>query len=535
MQRERVLDYRVLADSLPQIVWLAGTDGKAEYMNARWYEYTGADATASMYEGWRACVHPDDLSDVLAKRDITLRNGTPYENQMRIRGADGTYRWFLARSVPLRDDEGAISSWLGTCTDIETQKHAEHLLRLLAQTGRALNESLDREVLAHNTARVMVPDYADYVQIFCISGSELQPLAIVHSDPAIAVALQENAVRWPLDMGAPAVAALFAGAKAVVTAEITATMLALEARDAEQLAVLERIAPRSTIAVPLIARGMPCGLLSMAFARTSDRRYGSQDLSVADELGRRLAVSLDNASRFAREHHIATTLQEAMLPPALPNVTGLQLRSTYIAGEGELQVGGDWFDAFALPDGKIAISIGDVTGHGLDAAVVMGEIRQSVRSAAIEALTPLQVLDHADRALRLGHPETIATAGFAQYDPQTRELIYAQAGHPPPIVCYRDGRIEELLASGLPLGMHDLYEGATVTRRLEPGALLVLYTDGLTEFSRNSELGERALREAVLLEMRERSANPALSIYRHVVTENATHADDTAILTLFVE
>lgn len=533
---QQVIDYRRLAEAMPQIIWIGRADGGGiEYVNSRWSDYTGMPEPKALGIGWREIAHPDDLDAILTRRKATLQSGEVFEQEMRLRRWDGRYRWFLARSVPVRGEDGRIESWIGTCTDIEEQKRAEALLGLLARVSRTLGESLDPDVLAHGMARTIVPDYADYCQIFGIDNGELRPLAIVHRDPALAVALQEIAARWPVKLGDPNIQGLLASGEAVVTVDVTPQMLALTARDADHAALLQRIGARSAIVVPLIARGTPRGVLSAVFDSSSDRHYTAADVAIAGELSRRLATALDNAHRYQHEHHIANALQEAMLPIELPSMPGARLRSVYVAGESELQVGGDWYDAFTLPEGGIGLSIGDVTGHGLNAAVVMGEIRQAIRSAAIEAQTPEEVLEHADRALHRQRPEVIATAGFAIYDPATRTLEYAHAGHLPPILCRPDGSVEELRAEGLPLGMHDLSASASVTVTLSPGTLLVFYTDGLIEFDRDAEAGERALIEALRIESRDRSDNPALAIYRRVVPIDATHDDDTAVLTLYVE
>jgi PAS domain S-box-containing protein len=535
-REQQIIDYRRIAEAMPQIIWIGKADGSGiEYVNSRWRDYTGLEAPRAMGIGWREIAHPDDLDAVIARRRVTIETGEVFEQEMRLRRWDGRYRWFLSRAVPVRDENGRIDSWIGTCTDIEEQKRAETLLGFLARVSRTLGESLDPDVLAHAMARMVVPDYADYCQIFGLENGELRPLAIVHRDPARTVALQEIAARWPVKFDDPGIQGLFAIGEAVVTADVTPEMLALTARDADHAALLQRIGARSTIVMPLLARGAPRGVLSAVFDASSDRHYTPSDIAMAGELARRFATALDNAHRYQHEHHVANALQEAMLPSDLPSMPGARLRSVYVAGESELQVGGDWYDAFVLPNGGIGLSIGDVTGYGLDAAVVMGEIRQAIRSAAIEEQTPEQVLEHADRALRSQRPEAIATAGFAAYDPSARTLHYAHAGHLPPVLCRADGSVEELVAEGLPLGMHHMSAPTSLTVALAPGTLVVFYTDGLIEFNRDAEAGERALVDALRVECRERSDNPALAIYRRVVPLDAAHSDDTAVLTLYVE
>ena len=530
----QVFEYRFIAEAIPQIVWISNPQGLAEFFNARWFQYTGLEPDECVGDGWAQAVHPADVEAAIALRVSSLESGEMFETEFRLRRADGVYRWFLVRALPMRKATGEISMWMGTCTDIEQQKRAELQLRFLLEAGRTLSASLDPSSLARDLAKLVVPQMADYCQIFGLANGALTPLAIVHREPALASVLHEIDERFPISPQAPAIHYLFENREPIVVPDVTQSIRELSARGSEHLALLNKVGARSSIVVPLLAGDVPCGLLSMVYAE-SGRRYGADDIGVAREIGARLGTALENAGRYQRERRVADTLQDAMLPNTLPRVKGARLHQNYQPGESDLQVGGDWYDAFELPDGTIGISIGDVTGHGLAAAVVMGEIRQAIRSAAIEATEPRGVLDHADRALRLAHPDTIATAGFGIYFPATRTLRYAQAGHPLPMICSPDGSIAPLHAEGLPLGMRDLGHGTQTDIVLDHGTLVALYTDGLVEFDRNAEEGERSLRAALRAERADPSANPALSIYRRINTAKKQLADDVAILTLQVE
>ncbi len=529
----QVFDYRLIAEAIPQIVWISNPEGSAEYFNARWFEYTGLHPDECVGDGWARAVHPNDLATALSARGGTLGTGEMFDTEFRLLGADGDYRWFLVRALPMRTASGEISAWMGTCTDIEQQKRAELQLRFLLEAGRGLAASLEPTQLARDLAKLIVPQMADYCQIFALTSGEFVPLAIVHRDPAQTSVLHELEERFPFSLQAPAIHYLFEKREPIAVPEVTPAIRRLGARGPDHLALLEKIGAVSSIVVPLVIGDVPYGLLSMVYAE-SGRRYRSEDIGLAREIGRRLAAALSNATRFQRERRVADTLQDAMLPNSLPAVEGARLHRNYHPGESDLQVGGDWYDAFALSDGTIGISIGDVTGHGLAAAVVMGEVRQAIRSAAIELFEPTRVLDHADRALRLARPSAIATAGFGTYDPATRTLRYAQAGHPLPFIGKADGTIDVVHAEGLPLGMRDLGTGTQTEVVLEHGSLVALYTDGLIEFERNAEDGERALRLALKAERADPSANPALGIYRRVIGHRRV-SDDAAILTLQIE
>jgi hypothetical protein len=236
--------------------------------------------------------------------------------------------------------------------------------------------------------------------------------------------------------------------------------------------------------------------------------------------------------RYTRDHAVSLAFQNAALPRVLPTVPGLAFDAMYEAAGEDALVGGDWYDAFALPDGRVVISVGDVGGNGLEAAITMGAVRQTIRGAAQMYAEPAAVLDAADRALRSEQPDRIVTAFLGIVDPRTLELSYASAGHPPPLLRRADGSLVELAAIDLPIGLrNERPSGSDHHMTLSDGALLVLYTDGLTEATRDVFEGERRLRAALAREDVVRSARPAAAIGRAVAAESS---DDVAILTVRV-
>jgi hypothetical protein len=235
---------------------------------------------------------------------------------------------------------------------------------------------------------------------------------------------------------------------------------------------------------------------------------------------------------FDREHRASVAFQNAALPALLPRVPGLTFDAMYQAAGEHALVGGDWYDAFQLTDGRVVVSVGDVIGNGLGAAVTMAAVRQAIRGAAQVFPDPAAVLDAADRALRSEQPDRIVTAFLGILDPLTLAFSYASAGHPPPLLRQPDGSIVELAATDLPLGLrNERAAGETVAVVLPAHALLVLYTDGLTEATRDLLEGERRLRAALARgDVRDAPA-PAQALLRAVVTEAS---DDVAILTVGV-
>ena len=237
---------------------------------------------------------------------------------------------------------------------------------------------------------------------------------------------------------------------------------------------------------------------------------------------------------FKREHEASLAFQNAALPQTLPTVAGLHFDAIYEAAGEDALVGGDWYDAFALPDGRVVISVGDVVGKGLDAAVTMGAARQAIRGAAQVFPEPAAVLDAADRALRSEQPERVVTAFLGVVDPFTHALWYASAGHPAPLLRHADGSLSELRAPDLPLGLRGDRAAGTgnASVLLPPGSMLVLYTDGLTEATRDIIAGEHRLHEVLAQPGIVADPFPAAAIRAAAAADTA---DDVAILTMRVE
>jgi serine phosphatase RsbU (regulator of sigma subunit) len=290
----------------------------------------------------------------------------------------------------------------------------------------------------------------------------------------------------------------------------------------------------SGVMVPLRIRERVLGVLGIA-SDDPTRLYTDFDVTTALELGRRGAIALENAQSFAREHRVATTLQRALLPASLPHTAEVQFSSAYSAAasqQGEA-VGGDWYDAFALEGGRIALSMGDVAGHGVEAAVTMGVMRQAIRAAALESHGPKDVLTHANRVVMLEHAHPMITALFGIYNPHTREFTYALAGHPPPLLVHADGTLTVLNGSGPPLGIafdEVLLDDRRVT--LQPGSSLVFFTDGLIEYGRDVLYAEQRLYNALKTRAFLREPNPAQAIIDAVL--DAPQRDDIAVLVLRV-
>jgi anti-sigma regulatory factor (Ser/Thr protein kinase) len=197
------------------------------------------------------------------------------------------------------------------------------------------------------------------------------------------------------------------------------------------------------------------------------------------------------------ERRLTRTIQSAALPARLPAVVGLSIDALYEPANTEARAGGDWFDVFRLVDGRLVFSVGDVGGSGLQAAITMGSLRQSIRTAALINPDPTAVLDAVDRIVREMDPDLLATAFVAVFDAVHSELRYASAGHPPPLLRRRDGSVTRLVGSAPPLGSRQKTFALSPHVNVEPGMQLVMYTDGLLEFAGTAVDGDDVLSAVV--------------------------------------
>jgi serine phosphatase RsbU (regulator of sigma subunit) len=240
--------------------------------------------------------------------------------------------------------------------------------------------------------------------------------------------------------------------------------------------------------------------------------------------------SAEIRAAYEAEKRIAETLQGAFVQNVLPKPAMLRLGATYLPAADEGKIGGDWYDAFELPGDRVLLAIGDVAGHGIDAAVAMNATRQLVMSCALIDPRPGPVLERVNAEL-LRNQSPLVTAMAALVHAGTREFDYAVAGHPPAVL-WEPGRGARFLEVGsVPLGVLGSAVYRTHRVRSMPGALLVLYTDGAIEHSRDAVAGEELLLAAVESAAQASPANIATAIRSRIFDERKA-ADDVAILTV---
>jgi hypothetical protein len=329
---------------------------------------------------------------------------------------------------------------------------ARRRLTFLADASAVLTASLNHEEIVRRLPDLLVPEYARSVDVWLFDHEDDRHRSAPH--PAAAVVAART--------GRPQYAADHPGG--------------LPGVDDQPPSALNPTQP--LLCVPLPTRRAPLGVLTLS---PPGARWDPDDAVMLIELTRRASIAIDNARRFEHNRDIAETLQRALLTD-LPATPGLSLAARYLPATHGLNIGGDWYDAFPQRDGGLITVVGDVTGHGLHAAVMMSQLRTALRAYAVDGDSPGRLLTRLHRFLHHLQPDLYATAVIARLHPDEPTLTWAAAGHPPPVLRLPDGTVRTLDAKpGAMLGIPLTQEIGDHTVRLSPGSTLALYTDGLVE------------------------------------------------------
>lgn len=405
--------------------------------------------------------------------------------------------------APLLDGSGRRLGLIASLIDItdgqRAQAEAERArsrFALLSEAGTRIGTTLDLGQTAQEIVEVLVPQLTDSADVQLLEAvldpdeagastrGVLRRLAALFPDPAAPTAKLIAGQTFQIPAGTAYEQVITEGQPMnLYTADIPA--LIKDPRAAALRAYLATLGCARM--VPLVARGRVLGVVVVTRVRGREV-FDHEDCVLIDEVVARAALNIDNARMYTTQRAAALTLQRSLTNNVLPEVAGLELTGRYLPASDH-DVGGDWFDVIKLPDGRTGLVIGDVMGHGIHAAAVMGQLRTAVRTLARHQVTPEQMLRSLDAVVAdLGEDE-MATCVYAVHDPVTGACVIARAGHPPPAVVTADGAVAFLDGPpGTPLGTGGR-EFRTEEVRLAPGSLLVLYTDGLIE-SRDRDLDE---------------------------------------------
>lgn len=476
--------------SLAEAVTVQDKSGQTVYANDAAARLLGADSREELLRAG-----PGQLA---ARFDITTEDGRPVTTfdlpgtralageatepliTRSIERATGRVYWLLTKASLLRDATGAYA--VNIIEDITEAKEAEQRQRFLAQAGQVLAASLDYERTLERIAELAVPDLADWCAVdLCTDHDGFQLVALAHADPEKVAMGREMRRRWPPDAdtetGMPAVAR---GGPAELHTDISDALLAGSITDPEELEAARAIGMRSVMIVPMRAGEERLGAITFV-AADSGRTFDADDLAFAEDLALRAGTAVQNARLYAGQLRVAQTLQASLLPERLPLLAGWETSAAYEAGERGADVGGDFYDIAPTPDGHL-VFLGDVTGKGVDAAALTALVRHSVRTAARFDPRPSAVMALVNEVLleqpRIA-PVTLVCGLISSADGEVR-LTVAAAGHPRPLL-KRDGTVCELGRHGVLLGALRGMRWSEDTVAVEPGDVIVLYTDGVTD------------------------------------------------------
>ena len=388
---------------------------------------------------------------------------------------------------------------------------ARERLRLLYDAGLHIGTTLDVLRTADELARVPIPRFADFVTVdladAVLHGDEPTPTATDMRRAAVSGIrddhpLSEQGRLFDYVASTPQARGYGTGHSQLVSDLPTATSWRLQ--DPERARAIRDYGIHSLITAPIQARGVVLGMASFWRGQRHEP-FNEEDLSLAEELVARAAISIDNARRYTREHALAVTLQQSLLPQAMPEQNALDLAYRYLPAQSG--VGGDWFDVIPMPGSRVALAVGDVVGHGLHAAATMGRLRTAVHNFSALDLPPDELLSHLDDLVgSIDQNETSETAAgvvgatclYGIYDPVTRRYVVARAGHLVPALVHPDGTVTfPDVPAGPPLGLGGM-PFRTAELCLAEGTQLVLYTDGLIEDRRRDlDAGLELLRDAL--------------------------------------
>ncbi|MFG3081872.1 SpoIIE family protein phosphatase [Streptomyces parvulus] len=447
-----------------------------------------------------------------------LETGRRSDMQAHLRavGESRAHAW-NARIAPLTDPDGRVTGVCVSVHDVTEQHLARERLQLVNEASVRIGSTLDVARTAQELADVCVPALADFVTVDLLDPREnggepatvLEPPVSlrrtahrsVTPDRPPAVAETGDLDVYPA--GSPQAESLISG-RTIVASEAAGDLERRLEWDPVRLRKVRELGVHSVMSVPLQARGTTLGVAVF----TRFRRpypFTHDDVLLAEEVSARAAVCVDNARRYSREREATLTLQRSLLPRWLPPTAAVEAASRYLPA-ARAGVGGDWFDVIPLSGMRVAVVVGDVVGHGIQASATMGRLRTAVRTLADIDLTPEELLTHLDDlVVRLseesgdgGAGEVGASCLYAVYDPVSRQCALARAGHPAPVLVPPDGPPRLLdLPSGPPLGVGGLPFESTELE-LREGSVLALYTDGLVESrERDADTGQALLREAL--------------------------------------
>src|SRR4051812_12096537 len=432
--------YRSLVEASSQVVWVTMPTGEVVDDAPQWRAITGQTHEEYAAEGWLGAVHSEDRARIEEAWQACVVGDRIFEATYRIRTRAGGYRNYDVRAVPIRRD-GEIVEWVGANTDVTGKREAEEMRgRLTEQLSAAALRtarlqqatSMLAEALTVNQVVQVITEVgrsaigADRSAVALLDDAKLRLHIITPSGDA------SDLVREDISVSDPTVLSVAVRESRPFLAE-NPDSLRLQLGRGEMELFLRHTDERAWVGLPLLAAGAPIGALRFSFTRP--REITEEERVFLEALAGQCALAVERALLFEREHRTAETLQRSLLPDSLPQLPGIQLAARYHPATRHVQVGGDWYDAFRLPDDRLAIAVGDVMGKGVLAAAGMGRVRNALRALALNDPRPAAVLSGLDRLFSATEDEEqFTTVAYAVIDPDTGAGVFSNAGHPPPLI-----------------------------------------------------------------------------------------------------
>ncbi len=479
--------YRSLVQGGAQVVWVAAPDGAMKEDSPEWRWITGQSEEEYTGFGWLESIHPEDRERVERDWRECVRTGKLFDDRYRIRTKGGSYRHYDVRAVPIERD-GKIVEWVGASSDVTSQREAEEMRgRLTEQLSAAALRTARLQQATSMLAEALTVEQV--VEVITEVGRTA--IGALHSAVALLDGARLKVVNDDLRNAPDSAGGELTLQSPSVMTKAMATRHPVLVEDPDDLRRQfdgeleidpERVAAsdeRSWVGLPLLAAGAPLGALRFSFGRP--RKIIEEEKVFLEALAGQCSMAVERAGLYEREHTTAETLQRSLLPDQLPSVPGLVLTAMYRPVAKNMEIGGDWYDAFRLADQRLAVAVGDVMGKGLTAAAGMGRVRNALRALALTDPRPAAVLGGLDRLFSATEEEEqVTTVAYLVVDPESGIGVLGNAGHLPALVLEAGcaPRFDQVEA-GTPLGWASPRKQHAFN--LRPGSTAVFYSDGLVE------------------------------------------------------
>ncbi|MEU7197677.1 SpoIIE family protein phosphatase [Streptomyces xinghaiensis] len=493
--RRRALQrYESLVTAGTQMVWVADPAGLVTESSPAWEEATGLSAPELRGNGWLNSAHREDRQELAGAWERAVEEVPQlFRHTCRLRHADGSYRHFELRAVPVRES-GRVVEWVGACADIEDRWQVDRRKDLLARVSSAVTESTRVEEALASLGEAIVPELADGCGLYLFAG----PTEPLTDEPflvnRVAVSVRDGLVTEDMAPAPPRQELVARGSAFDLAVRERRPVHryprpgAAEPGDVPPgtLTWANAVGVHDIVMVPITVGDVVVSVLT-AYACGDRPPLGSTELTLIRDLIDQSKPSLGHILEYRRTQRIALALQQSLLTEP-PRLDDLEIIARYEPSAMADEVGGDWYDSFVLPDGAVTLIIGDVAGHDLAAAITMGKMRNMLRGLVVDRQEPPgDILRRLDLGTQILNPEeTTTTCVLARVEHAPggrRQLHYSVAGHPPPLLVGPEGTArfldqgQDVLLGGLAT---DMVRNSAV-EPLPPGSTVFLYTDGLIE------------------------------------------------------